>query len=315
MGALANKIRASKRTAGLWLAPLLAVPSSRLYRQHPDWLLRDPDGNPVSAGINWGEPLYALDTTHPAALDWLRALMKQVRAWGFDYLKLDFLYAGALPGKRHTDLPREAAYRQGLGIMREAMGADAYFLTCGAPILPSLGLCDAIRIGPDVAGEWESYRDAKLLYNPATPGTKNAIRTTLNRLWLKPLVVTDPDVAYFRTRHNSLTTEQKRLLQDLALVCDFKATSDLPQWLRADERQELQNFLEIQPQVERRGRYAFTLDDRKVDFSPAMPLPDPPRRLNSLGSAFIGWLGNQPWALKLLDRLGKGALQNLTRNL
>jgi alpha-galactosidase len=315
MGALANKIRASKRTAGLWLAPLLAVPSSRLYREHPDWLLRDPYGALVSAGFNWGEPLYAVDTTHPEALDWLAELMKQVRAWGFDYLKLDFLYAGALPGKRHTDLPREAAYRQGLGIMREAMGADAYFLTCGAPILPSLGLCDAIRIGPDVAGEWESYRDAKLLYNPATPGTKNAIRTTLNRLWLKPLVVTDPDVAYFRTRHNSLTTEQKRLLQDLALVCDFKATSDLPQWLRADERQELQNFLEIQPQVERRGRYAFTLDDRKVDFSPAMPLPDPPRRLNSLGSAFIGWLGNQPWALKLLDRLGKGALQNLTRNL
>jgi alpha-galactosidase len=36
-------------------------------------------------------------------LEWLAALMKQVRAWGFDYLKLDFLYAGALPGKRFVD--------------------------------------------------------------------------------------------------------------------------------------------------------------------------------------------------------------------
>ncbi len=26
--------------------------------------------------------------------------MKQVRQWGFDYVKLDFLYGGALPGKR-----------------------------------------------------------------------------------------------------------------------------------------------------------------------------------------------------------------------
>ena len=185
MGALAAKIRASGRTPGLWLAPLLVVPSSSLYRQHPDWLLRDADGKLVSAGFNWGEPLYALDTTHPEVLDWLAALMKQVRAWGFDYLKLDFLYAGALPGKRHIDMPREAAYRQGLKAMREAMGSDAYFLTCGAPIIPSLGLCDAMRIGPDVAGNWENYRDATLLYNPTTPGVKNAIRTTVNRLWLQ----------------------------------------------------------------------------------------------------------------------------------
>jgi alpha-galactosidase len=315
MEALADKIRATERTPGLWLAPLLVVPSSRLYRQHPDWLLRDPDGKLVSAGFNWGEPLYALDTTHPQALDWLRALMKQVRAWGFDYLKLDFLYAGALPGKHHRYMPREAAYRQGLQVMRDAMGMDAYFLTCGAPIISSLGLCDALRIGPDVAGEWESYRDATLLYNPTTPGTKNAVRTTLNRLWLKSLVATDPDVTYFRSQHNSLTAKQKRLLQDLALVCNFKATSDLPQWLRADERKDLQNFLEIQPQVERTGRYTFTLDGRKVDFSPAIPLPLPPRGLNGLASAFMGWLGNQPWALKLLDRLGKIKLNKLQQTL
>ena len=26
----------------------------------------------ASAGFNWGEPLYALDTTHPAVLEWLK---------------------------------------------------------------------------------------------------------------------------------------------------------------------------------------------------------------------------------------------------
>ena len=26
--------------------------------------------------------------------------MQRMRAWGYDYLKLDFLYGGALPGKR-----------------------------------------------------------------------------------------------------------------------------------------------------------------------------------------------------------------------
>lgn len=117
MGVMADRIKAAGRTAGLWLAPLLVVPSSELYRQHPDWLLRNEKGQLVSAGFNWSEPLYALDTTHPQALEWLKALMEKVRRWGYDYVKLDFLYAGALPGKRHTGMPREAAYRQGLKVI------------------------------------------------------------------------------------------------------------------------------------------------------------------------------------------------------
>jgi alpha-galactosidase len=312
---LAGKIKATGRKAGLWLAPLLAVPSSRLYQQHPDWLLRDEQGKLVSAGFNWGEPLYALDTTHPAALDWLAALMKQVRAWGYDYLKLDFLYAGALPGKRHTGLPRETAYRQGLGVLREALGTDAYFLTCGAPILPSLGLCDGLRLGPDVAAEWENYRDAVLLSNPAIPGTKNAIRTTVNRLWLAPLVHTDPDVAYFHRQEPGLTPAQSGWLQDLARVCSFKATSDLPHWLTEAERDSLREFLTRQPPVERTGRYTFRLGEREVDFSAAMSLPEPPAGFTALAGEITGWLGGQGWTLSLLDQLGKRKLENLKKKL
>jgi alpha-galactosidase len=311
MDGLANKIKSTGRKAGLWLAPLLVVPSSKTYHEHPDWLLRDEQGKLISAGFNWGEALFALDTTHPAALDWLARLMKQVRTWGYDYLKLDFLYAGALPGKRYDNMPREAAYRHGLGVLREAMGEDAYFLTCGAPVLPSIGLCDALRIGPDVAAEWENQRDAILLYNPTTPGAKNAVRTTLNRLWLAPLCHIDPDVAYFRSVETKLTIEQNAMLQNLARVCNFKATSDLPQWLTDSERETLRDFLTCQPQVERTNRYTFRLDGREVDFGPAMPLPEPPRGIDALMGEITGWLGSQPFALKLLDKLGKSRLEKL----
>ena len=234
--------------------------------------------------------LYALDTTHPDVTLWLVALMKQVRAWGFDYLKLDFLYGGALKGKRYKDMPREAAYRESLRVMREAMGADAFFLTCGTPILPALGLCDAMRVGPDVSNEWEKYRDAHLLYNPSVPGTKNAIRTTLNRLWLQPLVHIDPDIAYFETKENKLSLEQKKLLQDLALVCKFKATSGLPQWITPQEHAELKNFLIENPKIEQIGRYVFRIDDREVDFTPAVSLPPHPKGLTSCGrNSLAGW--------------------------
>jgi alpha-galactosidase len=315
MEMLAQKIKTTGRRAGLWLAPLIALKSSQLFRTHPDWFLRDAGGTITSAGFNWGEPFYALDTTHPAVLEWLAALMKQVRAWGFDYLKLDFLFAGALPGQRYQNMPREAAYRQGLKVIQESMGEDAYSLTCGAPILPSLGLCDAMRIGPDVSEEWENYRDARLLYNPTTPGARNAIRTSVNRLWLKPLVHTDPDVAYFCSIQNSLSIDQRLLLQDLALVCDFKATSDPPQWLNETEHDQLYAFLESKPVVERTGRYRFSLDGREVDFGPAVLLPGAPKGFETLASAAMGWLGNQGWALKLFDQQRKRALQKKLKDL
>ena len=310
MDALTAQIRRTGRTPGLWLAPLLVVPSSSIYRQHPDWLLRDKNGKLVSAGFNWNEPLYALDTTHPDALKWLSAVMKQVREWGFDYVKLDFLYAGALVGERHSSMPREQAYRQGLAAIREALG-DAYFLTCGTPIAPSLGLCDGMRIGPDVASHWASGRDDLLLSNFAIPSTRNAIRTTVNRLWLSPLVHTDPDVAYFASQKTTMTNVEEELLQDLAQVCRYKATSDKPNWWTEKERGKLRSFLENKPEIKRTGRYTFTLDDKKVDFSPAMDVPQA-TWFQKIFGALLGWAGSQPFILRTLGKLeAKGLKEKL----
>ena len=291
MDGFAAQIRRTGRTPGLWLAPLIVVPSSNIYRQHPNWLLRDKKGELTPAGFNWGEKLYALDTTHPEVLEWLSAMMRQIRAWGYDYIKLDFLYAGALPGDRHLPLAREQAYRLGLETIRESLG-DAYLLTCGAPIIPSLGLCDGMRIGPDVASHWDSPRDDLYLNNFAIPGTRNAIRTTVNRLWLKPLVHTDPDVAYFASSRNTLTTAQEKILQDLAVVCNYKAISDAPSWLRAEERTKLDAFLRAEEK---------TRED--VDFSTAMPIPEANFMQKLLGAA-LGWAGNFPFVLRFFNWLG-----------
>ncbi|MBC7876603.1 MAG: alpha-galactosidase [Anaerolineales bacterium] len=309
MNALAEKIKSTGRKAGLWLAPLIATESSHLFHEHSDWFLKNEHGRFVSAGFNWGEQVYALDTTHPAVTEWLAALMKQVRAWGFDYLKLDFLYAGALKGKRFKDMSREAAYRESLHVMRDAMGTDAFFLTCGTPILPAIGLCDAIRIGPDVSHDWEKYRDAHLFYNPAIPGTRNAIRTSLGRLWLQPLLHVDPDVAYFASKENSLTQEQKQLLQDLAFICKFKATSDLPQWLTKKELEELRAFLNANPKIKQLSRHTFQIDDRTVDFTSAVSMPHIPKGIITLWAGFLGWLGNIPFVLRIFKSLDDKALR------
>jgi hypothetical protein len=125
------------------------------------------------------------------------------------------------------------------------------------------------------------------LNNPNHPSTQNAIRTSLNRLWLNPLVHTDPDVIYFRSRHTTLTPHQKSLLRDLGLISGFKATSDLPQWLKPAERIELRGFLESEPKVERLGRTRFRVDRREIEFAEVIPLPGPVKFPFGL-AAFLG---------------------------
>jgi alpha-galactosidase len=271
MKAMAEKISATGRTPGLWLAPFMVSTHSQLARERPDWLLRDEKGSPVRAGITWTGNPYCLDSSHPQVLEWLDQLIRKTRKWGYGYLKLDFLYIGALMGQRHTDIPREAAYRNAMEVIRSAAG-DAYILACGAPILPSLGLCDGLRIGPDVAPFWLNTPLTVWLNNPNDISTQNAVRTSIHRLWLDPIVNIDPDVTFFRSKYNKLKPHEKQLLQDLGAISGFKATSDLPQWLNISEKEILREFLESNPTIRKRARYQFQIDKRIIDFSPAIPL-------------------------------------------
>lgn len=298
---LANSIKATGKKAGLWLAPLLVVPSSRIYQEHPDWLLRDDNGKLVLAGVNWYENLYALDTSHPQVLLWLRDLMIKVRHWGYDYVKLDFLYAGALPGLRFKNTPRETAYRQGLLEMRSALG-DAYLLTCGAPILPSLGLCDAIRVGTDVAETWNLNLESRLMNNLAVPGIQNAIRNTLNRLWLQPLVHTDPDVVFIHSNNKNFTDEQKKLLKNISFISGFKACSDLPFWLSEGELQELKIFLNTIPEIHQIGQYSYLIDGNKFDYSECVKLPEPLNWIEKIIRACVGNIANNSIVMILYDK-------------
>lgn len=140
-------IRDSGRRAGIWLAPFCVGSRSEVAQRHPEWLVGP-------AGHNWGDDLVGLDVTHPGVRGYLTEVLAGLRELGVDYAKLDFLYAGAVPGRRHDrDATPVSAYRSGLALVREVLGEDAYLLGCGAPILPSVGLVDAMRVSPDTFHE------------------------------------------------------------------------------------------------------------------------------------------------------------------
>ncbi|GIJ50410.1 alpha-galactosidase [Virgisporangium aliadipatigenens] len=264
MRALAERIDDAGFTPGLWIAPFIALPQSRLATEHPHLLLRDATGAPVIAGYNWGGPYFALDLARADAREHVAELIRTVvHEWGFRYLKLDFVNAAAayLPGRR-----RDEAYRDGLRLIREVAGEDVYLLGSGAILLPSLGILDGLRSGPDVAPMWDNYATV----DPSDATARNAFVNSLHRLWWSPLVQVDPDVVYFRSRLNLLTPRQLGWLRDLADVCGFRAVSDPPGWLTPTELDELRTYLEATPEVRRLGRYRFAVDGREVDLGPAV---------------------------------------------
>ncbi|MGW6504212.1 glycoside hydrolase family 36 protein, partial [Nonomuraea angiospora] len=267
MRALAGRIADAGLTPGLWLAPFIVLPGSRTARERPELLLRDERGEPVVAGHNWGTGYWALDLSRADALDHVaRLISKVVHEWGFGYLKLDFINAGAAPGVRQGGIGREQSYRQALELIRRTAGEDVYLLGSGAILLPSLGLLDGLRSGPDVAPMWQNHASD----DPSDAMARNAVVNTLHRLWHAPLAEVDPDVVYFRSRLNLLTGRQLGWLRDLADVCGFRAVSDPPGWLSAQELADLTAYLSARPAVVRKGRYVFAVDGREVDFGPAV---------------------------------------------
>jgi alpha-galactosidase len=114
-------------------------------------------------------------------------VFRRLIALGFDYFKLDFLYAGAIPGRRHADIAPLDAYRLGLGLIRSAVGARTTLLGCGAPLLPSIALVDAMRIGPDVARP-SSEQSGLVSVRPAALTAARARAFLHGRWW-----VNDPD--------------------------------------------------------------------------------------------------------------------------
>lgn len=95
MRALVDKIHAEGFKAQLWWAPLTADPGSELARKHPEWLLWNADGSKQK--ISYWNSWY-LCPAEQAVIDYHKAIVvKALRDWGFDGLKLDGQHMNAAP--------------------------------------------------------------------------------------------------------------------------------------------------------------------------------------------------------------------------
>ena len=227
MAALAEEVRAAGHRPGIWTAPFGAAADSQLATAHPDWLITDETGAPVVAWEHWGTPIHALDVSHPEVQSWLEETFRTLHhEWGYEFFKIDFIFAAAVPGCRHDSTwTRAQALRRGVEIIRRAIGEDAYLLGCGAPLGPCVGLVDAMRIGPDVDPNWYP-----IWADRSHPATANALRNTLARAWMhNRLWANDPDCLLVRPRGDEsalVLNEMRTLVTVIGLTGGLVISSD-----------------------------------------------------------------------------------------
>ena len=228
MRPLADDIKGAGYAAGLWLAPFIALSRSNTARHHPEWILRDKWGFPSNTGWVWNQFGRAIDLTHPGFLDYLQEVISSATGdWGYEYLKLDFLYAGVLQGVRHNPrLTRAQAFHHALRLIRETAGESVTLVGCGCPLGPGIGIFDSMRIGPDVAATWKpSFPTVTPLLRrePTLPAAVNAIRNTINRaLFHRRWWINDPDCLLVRDLNSDLNLGE---IQSLATAIGMSGGS------------------------------------------------------------------------------------------
>ncbi|MDR2046380.1 MAG: alpha-galactosidase [Clostridiales bacterium] len=212
MKTIADAIRGKGLKAGLWLAPLAAQHNSKVAAEHPEWLIKDAGGSPIVMGTNWGG-FFGLNFYLPAVRGHIKRVFDTVlNDWGYDLVKLDFLYAASavpLNGKSRAECMYDA-----MDFIRECVGGKE-ILGCGAPIIPCVNKVEYMRIGADMGLSW-----SQSLYGAVTHredvNTRNAIHNGLNRRHLNGRAfLNDPDVFLLRSYNIRLSFEQRKLIARL----------------------------------------------------------------------------------------------------
>lgn len=209
MRPITDKLHAEGIKAGLWLAPFSAHKHSKLVKNHPDWLLRDAKGKPVSGGYNWGG-FYGLDIYNAQVRDYLKEVFDAVlNKWGFDMVKLDFLYNCAQVPSHNKS--RGEIMCDAMDFLREVVG-DKLILGCGVPLWPAFGKVDYCRTGADIGLKWSEAHGEKSLHRERV-STPNGVNNTVFRRQLNGRAfLNDPDVILIRDYNIGMSIEQRKLI-------------------------------------------------------------------------------------------------------
>ena len=150
IASLARAINHAGFKAGIWMAPLAVRKQDSLWKLHPDWFCKEPDGSFFTDGM------YYLDPTHPEAREYILNNYRYQYQAGYRLFKIDFLSL-ILQVKTFHD-PNATPYEVLNDLMedvRRVTGDDIVILGCSLPVQCGADVAPAMRIGVDIHNHWD----------------------------------------------------------------------------------------------------------------------------------------------------------------
>ena len=246
---IVKKIHDKGYKAGIWLAPFVAETKSKLFNEHKDWF-KCKNGKPFKAGGNWSGQ-YALDLDKKEVREYIEKCLRHYMDMGFDFFKLDFLYAAALP--EYEGRTRCQVQDQAYKLLRDIL-KDKLILGCGAHIMNSYGYFDYLRVGPDVSLSFDDIFYMRLFHRER-PSTKVTLQNTIFRSFMNErLFANDPDVFLLRDDNIKLSLEQRVALTTInALFGHVLMTSDNISTYDETKKEILKHTLDLFYKSERKS--------------------------------------------------------------
>jgi hypothetical protein len=261
LGYVADAVRRTGLTFGVWTAPFEVSERAWVYQNHKDWLLHNAAGQLIHIGdvTEHHDLLFVLDTTNPGSQEYLKQTYSKLYDWGVRFIKMDFMDDSAVEGSYYRpNTTALEAQRIGLAIIRKAMGEDTVLDKDGSTMLNPVGLVDAGRISQDTGHTFEASRDA---------ASGIAARFYMNRNFF----IADPDAFTVSTQtvddqswhggQRPLTLDEAKVSIALAAVSGgmFELGDDLPTLGASPERLSLVKMTEL-IDMARLGRASIPTD-------------------------------------------------------
>lgn len=205
MEEVARQIFKRRYRAGISVAPFAVHEKSRTFRVHPNWILKDLEGNPIVMDEDLEGKLYALDGSHQDVKDYIGRVFRNFSKMGFTYFELNYLDWGL---KDSSEVQRSKkgrssvqVFRAVMDIIRKEIGAGSFLTANHAPFSPLIGYVDAVRIDCDQSWKWEENITDHILCESYHTQYFN------NVFWQN-----DPDVIFLRDYKCEYTPEEKKCL-------------------------------------------------------------------------------------------------------
>jgi alpha-galactosidase len=272
IGYIADLVRHSGLTFGLWTAPFEVSERAWVFQNHKEWLLHNAAGQLIHIGYvtDKKDSLYVLDTTNPGAQNYLRETYTTLRNWGLRFIKMDFMDDTAVEGSYYRpNTSALEAQRIGLKVIRDAVGESVVLDKDGSPMLNPVGIVDAGRISQDTGHSFDASRDA---------ASGIAARYYMNRNYF----IADPDAFTVSTQtvddqswhggKHPLTLDEAKVSIALAAVSGgmFELGDDLPTLGSSAERLALAKNTDL-IDMARLGRASTPID--LMTYSPGDKQP------------------------------------------